>query len=77
VPFTDATVRQVRIFADPGGCDTELDARIYDVRIIAEEITGNVPKRDKADGLGWWPIALGIAVAVSVGYVVWRKKVSQ
>ena len=76
VDFGDGTVRQIRIYADPGGCDTELDARIYDVRIVAEEITGNVPERDKGHGLGWWPIALGIA-AVSVGYVVWRKKVSQ
>ena len=72
VPFSEATVRQVRIYADPGGSDTELDARIFDFRILAEEITGNVPERDKPRGYGWWPILMVLLVAVG-GYVVWRR----
>jgi hypothetical protein len=72
-PFTDATIRQVRIYADPGGGDGELDARIYDVRLVAEEITGNVPERDKSRGYGWWPTLIGSAL-VGLAYVAWRKR---
>jgi hypothetical protein len=72
VPFAETTVRQVRIYADPGGSDTELDARIFDFRIFAEEITGNVPERDKPRGFGWWAILTVLLVGVG-GYAVWRR----
>ena len=72
-PFTDATVKQVRVFADPAGSDDELDARVFELRVMAEEITVGVPERDKPQSWGWWPYLIGACVVVG-GFVVWRRR---
>ena len=69
VNFTDETIRGVRFFADPGGSPTALEARLGDMTMQAEEITGGIPKRDQ-EGFPWqWP-AIGVA-ALLVGVVLW------
>jgi hypothetical protein len=70
--FTDQTMRGVRFFADPGGSPTPLEARLGDLRVRAEEITGGIPKRD-VEGFPWhWP-ALGVSLLAIAGFVVWRR----
>ena len=44
VPFTKAPVREVRLYADPGGSDSGIDAQILNFRATAEEITGGTPE---------------------------------
>lgn len=75
VPYTKATVREVRIYADPGGSDSGLDATITNFRATAEEITGGTPQRDRDPGWGWWP-ALGVLLvgAGGGGYYWWRQR---
>ena len=74
VPFGDNTIRKVRIFADSGGSSTALNARIGSIKILAEEITGGLPKREKGGRWWWW---LGGAVLLCAGiatYVIyWRR----
>ena len=55
LPFSDATIRQVRIFADLGGADATLDARISHLRVVAEEITARVPERERRNSGSSWP----------------------
>ena len=72
MPFTTATVRQIRLYADPGGSPTALDAWIGQLRVRAQEITGGFPKRERKEGWGWWLwLAFGAAVAAA-GYFVYR-----
>jgi hypothetical protein len=74
IPFTDATIRKVRIFADSGGSPTSMDARISAIKIQAEEITGGIPKRDRGGGrLGWLGVA-ALLVVGAVGCVVYRRR---
>ncbi len=72
LPFTDATVREVRIYADPGGSETGLDARIFNFRVVAEEITGGIPERDKYRGLGWWPWIAAVVLGGGA-WLGWRR----
>jgi hypothetical protein len=54
VAFSPATVRQVRVFADPGGAHTTVDARMTQIQVRAVEIAGGVPKYVPPRGWGWW-----------------------
>ena len=69
VPFSDATVRQVRIFADLGGADATLDARISHFRVVADEIAASVLERERRNNRSLWPYfaiaALAFVAAVS------------
>jgi hypothetical protein len=56
VPFTDATIKKVRIYADQGGSPTHIDVYVSDVLIKAEEITHQIPLRDRP-GWFWWIVA--------------------
>ncbi len=67
LPFTGETLRQVRVFADPGGSPTAVDVRVSRLTVRAEEITSGVAKRDKREA-GWWWLGLLVPVA---GLVVW------
>jgi hypothetical protein len=71
-PFTGATVNQVRIYGDAGGIDAELDARIYDLKVVAEEITAGVPERDRRQGFPWTLLLAFVVVVITI--TVWRSK---
>jgi hypothetical protein len=74
IPFTDATIRKVRVFADSGGSPTGLNARFADIKVQAEEITGGIPNRDRGGGwLGWLALA-GVFIAGLIGFVVYRRR---
>jgi hypothetical protein len=72
-PFTDATVRKVRLFADSGGSPTPIDARFFDFKVRAEEISGGIVQHELTGGLGWWIVA-GVVGALVVGIVVYRRR---
>jgi hypothetical protein len=73
-PFTDKTIKEQRIWADPGNSAAGLDAAIYDFRISAEEITSHAPQRDRPQGYGWWVYALGVVFCGAGAFVFWRRK---
>jgi hypothetical protein len=66
IPFSNGTVRKVRIFADPGNASTSLDASLSKIAIKAEAISGQIPLSEPT-GLSGGFIALAI---VSVGVIV-------
>jgi hypothetical protein len=68
LPFTDGTVRKLRLFADPGGSPSGLDARLSDLVVRAEEITAGIPQREHGH-TQWW-IALGTIAALGTFSVV-------
>ena len=53
LPFTDQTLRVVRLFCDTGGSPTALDVRLTDIGVRAEEITEGIPQRVPATS-NWW-----------------------
>lgn len=70
LPFAMGTVRSVRLHADAGGSPTVVDARLRQVRVRADEITGGVPEAEhKASAWWWWLLAAG---AFGAGLLVWR-----
>jgi hypothetical protein len=76
LPFPEGTVRAVRFFADAGGSPTSVDARLRQVRVRAEEITGGVPEAERrATAWWWWP--LGTAAALGAGLLLWRWRVGR
>jgi hypothetical protein len=72
-PFTEETIRAVRLFADPGGSPTSVDVRFKSVEMRAEEITGGVAERDVATSAWWWLLLLIPAAGVAVVlFWLWR-----
>jgi len=67
--FTKETIRTVQFFADPGGSPMAVHARLRDIEVQAEEITGGVPQRDAA--ANWWWLWL-LFPASSAVLLVWR-----
>lgn len=72
VPFTDGTIRALRIFADPGGAQTGIDAQVGNVRVRAEEITGGIPTREKSGGIAWWLALAAVTLAALALFWRWR-----
>jgi hypothetical protein len=70
LPFTNGTIRAVRLFADPGGSPTAIDARLKPITIKGNEITGGVPASERRMSRWWW--ALAIVPVVAGGLVFWR-----
>jgi hypothetical protein len=65
VEFTEGTVRQIRLYADPGGSPTAMNAWIGHVKIHAQEITGGFPKMEKRPwSLLDWLILGGVFLVV-------------
>ncbi len=78
IPFTTATVRKIRLFADTGGSPTSLDGRIGNLKVRAEEITGGIATRDVAfNWLGWLSTILFFAACVGVAYYFYWKRTSE
>jgi hypothetical protein len=67
LPFTERTIRAVRLFADAGGSPTALDVRASEVHVRAEEITARVPRRERPSR--WWLWRL--AAAPCAGLLAW------
>jgi hypothetical protein len=73
VPFSPATVRQVRMFADNGGSHTTVDVRLTNLEVRAREIAGGLPKYQPPRPWGWWWWAGGglIALAAAALVTIW------
>ena len=65
IPFSNGTVRKVRIFADPGNSPTSLDAGLSKIAIKAGAISAQIPLSEPA-GLSGGFIALVIASVVVI-----------
>lgn len=74
LPFTEETIQVVRLFADPGGSPTWVDARVLRVEIRAEEITGGVAQRDDPISPLWWLLLLIPVAGICTGFglMFWR-----
>ena len=70
MPFTDRTIRPLRLFADPGGSPTAIDVRISQLDVRAEEITGGATVIGPKSYSRWWWLAAPLAGVM--GYGVWR-----
>jgi hypothetical protein len=68
LPFTDQTIRVLRLFGDMGGAATGLDVRLTDIEVRAEEITDGVPQLQKAES-SWWP---WVVFPLAGFLLVWR-----
>lgn len=66
VTFSPATVRQVRIFADPGGAHSTVDARMTQIQVRAVEIAGGATKYEPPRPWGWWWWAGGGGIIAAV-----------
>jgi hypothetical protein len=73
-PFSDATIRQVRIFADLGGADATLDARISHLRVVADEITASVPERERRNSGSSWPYFAIAGLGCIVAGIIFRRR---
>jgi hypothetical protein len=69
-PFTEETIRAVRLFADAGGSQAAVEVRFKLIDIRAEEIAGGVTARDSATSPWWWLFLL-IPVAGVAGGLFW------
>jgi hypothetical protein len=76
VPFTKGTVHQVRVYADPGGSPTALDAWLGNLRIQADEITGGFPKLERRSNWGWWVAVLVLLVLTAGTVLIVRQRQS-
>jgi hypothetical protein len=75
MPFTDRTIRPMRIFVDPGGSPTAIDARVSQIDVRAEEISGGrtvVGPRSYAS-LWWLAVPVGGVIVVYGAWRRWRK----
>ncbi len=70
LPFTDATIRTLRLFADKGGSSSSVDVLIRQIEVRAEEVTPGVAKQDARTSAWWWLLCL---VPVTGGMLLWRK----
>jgi len=74
VPFTNKTVRQVRLYGDAGGSPTELDVWLGKFRIKAEEITGGFPERDRPGEFPWWIVPTALLAVAGGGWWLARRQ---
>jgi hypothetical protein len=72
LPFTDRTLRRVRVFADTGGSPTALDVRVWDVDVRAEEINAGKPVLQPPSASRWWLWA-SLPCAGLLLFGLWRR----
>jgi hypothetical protein len=65
LPFSEQTIRTVRVFVDPGGSPTALDVRVNQFEVRAEEIASGIPQHTQR-GWGWRWLWVVVPIA-SVG----------
>jgi hypothetical protein len=73
IPFTDAAVQRVLIFADSGTAPADLKVSITAVKIRADEMSHHMVKQEKVSG--WWGVLAGLALIVvgTTGFLVVRR----
>jgi hypothetical protein len=70
IPFTTASVRKVRLFADPGDTPNEVEARLLDLRVQAEDIKSDIERTSR---LWWWLTAGALVLVAAAAYVSYRR----
>jgi len=55
LPFTDRTIRSVRVFVDTGGSATAVDVRVLEFTAKAEEVSGGQVHTVRGVPANWWP----------------------
>jgi hypothetical protein len=73
IPFSEGTIRPIRLFADTGGSPTGLDARLSMIRLRGDEVAAGLVKYEQSSSLGWW-VAGGGIVMCAVLFVIWRAR---
>ncbi len=71
LPFGTRAIQAVRFYADSGGSPTAVEARLFDITIQAEEITGAVPRSEQASSR-WWLWGLLCLSIGTLGFLRWR-----
>src|SRR6185437_7201382 len=74
LPFTDRTIRAMRVFADPGGSSTAVDVRVRQIDIRAEEIAGGVPRTEPKQWSWAWLWLLVPAIGGVFVFRTWRAR---
>jgi len=74
LPFTDVTVRPVRLFADAGGSPTGMDVRLSLIRLRADEIATGTVRHEQSGAVGWWLAGGGVVIAAASYLVVRRRQ---
>jgi hypothetical protein len=72
MPFTQRTIRAVRLFADAGGSPTAVEVRVREVEVRAEEIAGGEPRLKKGLPRRWWLWVAAPAAAGVLLFGLWR-----
>jgi hypothetical protein len=72
IPFTSRPIRVVRAFADNGGTQAEMEARIVGIKLAANQVTGGIPEVEGTD-YGWLIWLLGTLAIFGLGYLLWKK----
>jgi hypothetical protein len=70
MPFTEQTIRPLRLFADPGNSPTWVDVRVSQIDVRAEEITGGVSVTGRKSFAWWWWLSAPVGAVMLYG--VWR-----
>jgi hypothetical protein len=66
--FTPDTVRSVKLFGDAGEAGVAVHARLGQVRVRAEEITGGVPESERKASTWRW---LAVTLIVAIVFLHW------
>jgi len=72
LPFSDHTIRKVRLHVDPGGSPTAIDLRVRRIECRAQEMTGGIPHFHPKSPSRWWMWAIPALVA-SLLFWLWRR----
>ena len=72
--FNGSTITKIRVYADPGGSPTAIDARIGNLQVRAAEITGGVPLSEQGRSWAWLWITLALILLPILGLWLWRHR---
>jgi hypothetical protein len=71
IPFTNKTVRQLRLFAQAETVTSWVEFRLSGLDVRANEITGGIPRSAGAGSIVLWLLGICAVIAVGVSYR-WR-----
>ena len=75
LPYTDAAIQKVHFFADPGNAPTDMDARLSQARIRADEITHHMTRQERRSTWPLW-VGGGTFLALCIGAVFIYRRMS-